>query len=73
MEKIFNNPGLQQLAEKVFWNLDVEDLKICAKIKKRFQLIQYLSYQVDMDTAVQDGAKLFQVGICITWRKLLVF
>ena len=34
MEKIFNNPGLQQLAEKVFWNLDVADLKICVKINQ---------------------------------------
>ena len=32
MEKIINNPGLQHLAEKVFWNLDVENLKKCAKI-----------------------------------------
>ena len=34
MEKIINNPGLQHLAEKVFLNLDVEDLKICAQINK---------------------------------------
>ena len=34
MEKIINNPGLQHLAEKVFWNLDVEDLKICAQINQ---------------------------------------
>ena len=34
MEKIISNPGLQHLAEKVFWNLDVEDLKICAKINQ---------------------------------------
>ena len=34
MEKIFSNPGLQHLAEKVFWNLDVEDLKICAQINQ---------------------------------------
>ena len=32
METIINNPGLQHIAEKVFWNLDVEDLKICAQI-----------------------------------------
>ena len=32
MESIITNPGLQHLAEKVFWNLDVEDLKICAQI-----------------------------------------
>ena len=32
MENIINNPGLQHLVEKVFWNLDVEDLKICAQI-----------------------------------------
>ena len=32
MEKIVNNPGLQHLAETVFWNLDIEDLKICAQI-----------------------------------------
>ena len=34
MEKIFSNPGLQHLAEKVFWNLDAEDLKICAQINQ---------------------------------------
>ena len=34
MEKIINNPGLQHLAEKVFWNLDVEDLKICGQINQ---------------------------------------
>ena len=32
MEKIINNPGLQHLAENVFWNLVVEDLKLCAQI-----------------------------------------
>ena len=34
MEKIINNPGLQHLAEKFFWDLDVEDLKICAQINQ---------------------------------------
>ena len=34
METIINNPGLQHLVEKVFWNLDVEDLKICAHINQ---------------------------------------
>ena len=34
MEKIIRNPGLQHLAEKVFWNLDVDDLKICAQINQ---------------------------------------
>ena len=34
MENIINNPGLQHLAEKVFWNLDVEDLKNCAQINQ---------------------------------------
>ena len=34
MEKIISNPGLQHLAEKFFWNLDVEDLKICAQINQ---------------------------------------
>ena len=34
MEKIVSNPGLQHLAEKVFWNLSAEDLKICAKINQ---------------------------------------
>ena len=29
MESIINNPGLQHLAEKIFWNLDTEQLKIC--------------------------------------------
>ena len=34
MEKIVYNPGLQHLAEKVFWNLDVKDLKNCAQINQ---------------------------------------
>ena len=34
MENIIINPGLQHLAEKVFWNLDVEDLKICTQINQ---------------------------------------
>ena len=34
MEKIINNPGLQNLAEKVFWNLDIEDLNTCAQINQ---------------------------------------
>ena len=34
METIISNPGLYHLAEKVFWNLDVEDLKICAHINQ---------------------------------------
>ena len=32
METIITNPGLQHLAEKVFWNLNVESLKYCAGI-----------------------------------------
>ena len=34
MDQILNNPGLQHLAENVFWNLDVEVLKICAQINQ---------------------------------------
>ena len=34
MDTIISNPGLQHLAEKVFWNLDVEDLKKCEQINK---------------------------------------
>ena len=34
MENIIINPGLQHLAEKVFLNLDTEDLKICAQINQ---------------------------------------
>ena len=42
METIANNPGLQHLTEKVFWNLNVEDLKICAQINKSCkQILQY--------------------------------
>ena len=39
MEKIVNTPGLQHLAEKVFWDMDVEDLKICAQINQSCKLI----------------------------------
>ena len=34
MEKIFNNPGLQHLAEKVFLNLEWKDLEVCAMINQ---------------------------------------
>ena len=34
MENILNNPGLKHLAEIFFWNLDVEELKICAQINQ---------------------------------------
>ena len=34
METIINNPGIQHLAENVFWNLDVEYLKVCAQINQ---------------------------------------
>ena len=34
MAKIFTYPGFQHLAEKVFMNLDVEDLKMCAQINQ---------------------------------------
>ena len=43
MEEILRNPGLQHLAEEVFWNLDVEDLKICAHINQSCkQILQNL-------------------------------
>ena len=32
MEKIINNAGYQHLTEEIFWNLDFDDLKICAQI-----------------------------------------
>ena len=42
MEEILRNPGLQHLAEEVFWNLDVEDLKICAHINQSCkQILQH--------------------------------
>ena len=34
MEKIITNTGLQHLAENVFWNLHIKDLKICAQINQ---------------------------------------
>ena len=34
MEEIIYNPGLQHLAEKVLWNLDVKGLKICGMINQ---------------------------------------
>ena len=39
METIFSNPAFRHLAEKVFWDLDVEDLKICAKINSSCKMI----------------------------------
>ena len=34
MEKILSNPGFQHLIENFFWNLDFEDLKMCAQINQ---------------------------------------
>ena len=34
MEKIVGNPGFQHLAEKIFLNLDVEDVKISTQINQ---------------------------------------
>ena len=34
MEKILNNPGLQHIAENVFFNLDVEHLLICGLLNE---------------------------------------
>ena len=34
MESIITNPGLQHLAENIFWNLGFEDLKICRLINQ---------------------------------------
>ena len=39
METIFNNPGLQHLAENVLWNLDVEHLQMCGVINKYLKQI----------------------------------
>ena len=42
MEKIISTPSLQHLAEKVFWNLDAEDLRICAQINQSSkQILQH--------------------------------
>ena len=34
MEKFLSNPGFQHLIENIFWNLDFEDLKMCAQINQ---------------------------------------
>ena len=34
MEKIINNPGLQHLSEKIFWNLNYGDLQKCLTINQ---------------------------------------
>ena len=34
METIITNAGLQHLAEKVFWNLDIGGMNICAQINQ---------------------------------------
>ena len=39
MENIITNPGLQHLAEKILWNLDVGHLKICGLINQSCQQI----------------------------------
>ena len=38
MENIITNPGLQHIAENIFWNLDiVEDLRICGYVNESCQ------------------------------------
>ena len=45
METIISNPGLHHLAEKVFWNLDGEDLRNCAQINQSCQqILQHLIF-----------------------------
>ena len=39
MDKIIMNSGLQHLAENVFWNLDIDYLKVCAQINQSCKLI----------------------------------
>ena len=34
LEKILNNPGLQHLAENIFFNLDIEPLRICGLLNQ---------------------------------------
>ena len=34
LEKILYSPGLQHLAQKIFWNLSFEDLKECRLINQ---------------------------------------
>ena len=59
MEKIMNNPGLQHLAENVFWNLDVEDLKICAQINQSCkQILQIKEESIRLDQSYSIGEEL---------------
>ena len=45
MDTVIRNPGLHHLVEKVFWNLDVEDLKICAQINQSCkQILKYPTF-----------------------------
>ena len=72
-----SNPGLQHLAEKVFWNLDVEDLKICAQINQSCEQIlqnpifclskfEYLSMENQKDWInVIQSVKNSDIGIAI--------
>ena len=55
MEKIVNNSGLQHLVEKVFWNLDDEDLKICAWINQSCK--QILTYPIFCLSKFEDLSK----------------
>ena len=55
MENIFNNPGLQHLAENILLNLNFEDLKKCQLINQSasqtienpmFRLLKLITYGV---------------------------
>ena len=60
MEQFLSNPGLPHLAENVFWNLDVNDLKICAQINQTCkQMLQNME---------KNREKLWEInkkGICL--------
>ena len=74
MEKIVSNPGLQHLAEKVFWNLEMEDLKMCAQINQ-FCKIQYsvwVNLNIFQRITNKSGSKLFNQQRILT-KELLSF
>ena len=78
MAKIFTYPGFQHLAEKVFMNLDVEDLKMCAQINQSCkQILKNSMFWLKkfglcfQKRAKKNGSKLFILWKILSLKQLL--
>ena len=70
MENLTNNPGLQHIAEEIFWNLDNESLANCVKVNRvwkkilnpSFWLKKCTTYVSPLDVSIDESVKSAQAG-----------